>query len=69
MNIKHEMELLALQTRNNLGIGLFEKVNVFDLLSKVEGISLMVVEMRDKISGMLLSRKDESLIVINSKKL
>lgn len=63
------MELLALQTRNNLGIGLFEKVNVFDLLSKVEGISLMVVEMRDKISGMLLSRKDESLIVINSKKL
>jgi len=68
LNIKQEMELLALQTRNSLGIGLFEKVNIFELLTKVEGISLMIVEMSDKISGMYLSRKDESLIVINSKK-
>ena len=68
MNLKKEMELLALQTRGSLGIGMFDKINIFDFLSNVEGISLMIVEMSDKISGMVLRRNDESLIVINSKK-
>lgn len=68
MNLKKEMELLALQIRGSLGIGIFDKINIFDFLSNVEGISLMIVEMSDKISGMVLRRNDESLIVINSKK-
>ena len=68
MNLNKEMELLALQTRNSLGIGMFDKIDIFDFLSNVEGISLMIVEMSDKISGILLRRNEESLIVINSKK-
>ncbi|AZV56033.1 ImmA/IrrE family metallo-endopeptidase [Clostridium sp. AWRP] len=58
----------ASETRNNLGIGSYESVNIFKVLKDMENISVIITEIGEKISGFFIKKKELGLVVINSSK-
>jgi len=67
MSYSH-VEMRADDTRRFLGLVFHEPVDIFKILSEMEGISLVFMEMSDKMSGLFVRKGKASLIVINSRK-
>jgi len=61
-------ELRALETRKELGLAFYEPVDIFKVLHEIEGISVVIMEMSDRMSGLFTRKGKANLIVINSRK-
>lgn len=64
----NEIKLKAAETRKDLGIGQFERVNIFSVLRNLENISLIITNMKGNVSGFFMRHNIAGLIVINSAK-
>ena len=66
--IESRARMRAIETRNELGINLNEPIdeNIFKILRIREKLSIIITELKGKISGFYLRKKDIGLIVINS---
>jgi len=56
----------AAETRKILGIGPYDRVDIFRVLRDIENISLIITKIRGNISGFFMRYKNTGLIVINA---
>ncbi|SDG72243.1 Zn-dependent peptidase ImmA, M78 family [Thermoanaerobacter thermohydrosulfuricus] len=61
-------ETRALETRKELGLTFYEAVDVFKIFREIENISIIIMKMSNKMSGLFLRKGQANVIVINSRK-
>ncbi len=58
----------AAETRKMLGIGQYDRIDIFRVLRDIENISLIITKIKGNISGFFMRNKEAGLIVINASK-
>lgn len=58
----------ASETRNKLGIGSYEGVDIFKILKDMENISVIITDMGENVSGFFIRNEEVGLVAINSNK-
>lgn len=58
----------AIKSRNELGIGIMDSVDIFKILKDRENISIVITPLDGEISGLFMRKNDIGIIIINSNK-
>lgn len=58
----------ATKTRNELGLGINDGVNIFELLKNIENINIIRTPIKGDISGFFIRKGDMGLILVNNRR-